>query len=88
MVDPGTQLSAFVMAWHGKRGAQKATNFAIRVQIGSRPLRPKGQQALRRNLRAWIGCAAILSKSSDEAQSLSPMRRLGVRWLLRPGQRR
>src|SRR2546425_13121712 len=87
MEDPRPQCTAFIAAGHGERGAQQATNLSVGVQIGSRPLRLEGQQARRRNLRAWIGCAAILRKSSYEAQSLSPMRRLRVRRFVRPGKR-
>ena len=84
IVDPWAQRPAFIAIWHLESGIQESTNFHIRVQIRSRAFRPSGQQALRWNLRAWIGRAAILRKSSNEAQSLSPMRRLGVQWLLRP----
>jgi hypothetical protein len=87
VVEPRTQPTAFIAVWHGERGAQQVANLGVRVEVGSRPLRLKGQQALRRNLRAGIGRAAILRKSSDEAQAPSPMRRLSVRWLLRPGER-
>jgi hypothetical protein len=62
VVDPRAQLTAFIAAGHLERGAQEVTNLSIRVQIGSRSLWPEGQQALRRNLRTWIGCAAILRK--------------------------
>ena len=87
VVDPGPQLSAFIAAWQGKRGAQQVANFRIRVQVGSRPLGPEWQQAECRDLRVWIGRAAVACKSSDKGQPLSPMRRLSMRWLLRPGQR-
>ena len=69
------------------RGTQKLSDLIIRVQIRSRPLRPVRQQALRRNLRPWIGGAAMARKYAHDAQSSRPLRRLNCRRLLRPGER-
>jgi hypothetical protein len=53
-----------------EHGAQETLNFGMGIQIGSCPLRPKGQQALGRNLCAWIGCAAILVRNDIAELSL------------------
>jgi hypothetical protein len=86
-VDPRTQLTALIAAWHGARGAHEAPNLLIRIQVGSRPLRTIRQQAVRRNLGPGIEGATIARENPHHAQATRPFRRLYRVRLLRPRER-
>lgn len=87
VVHPGAQASARVPARHGARGAQQLANLGRGVEIRAGALRLKRQEPGRRNLRAGIGGAPIVREGAHDAQAAGPVCGLGVRGLLRPGQR-